>query len=149
MGDQDQKFYLVRNDVLPEAMLKTIEAKQLLEQGTDLTIHDAVNHVGLSRSAYYKYKDAVYPFKALVKESIITLFVYIEDRAGTLSRLLKKVAETECNVLTIHQSIPIKGKANITLSLDISQSDSGVDHLIYTLKQLEFVDRVDMLGTGE
>src|SRR5699024_9792750 len=103
MREQGHKFYLVRDDVLPEAMRKTIEAKQLIEKGDVQTIHDAVKKVDLSRSAYYKYKDTVYPFKTIVKEQIITLFFYIEDRTGTLSKLLKIVAEAGCNILTIHQ----------------------------------------------
>jgi len=148
MKDQDHKFYLVRDDVLPEAMRKTIAAKQLIEKGTVQTIHEAVQKVDLSRSAYYKYKDTVYPFKTIVKEQIITLFFYIEDRTGTLSKLLKIVADSGCNILTIHQTIPIQGKANVTLSLDISAINKNVGMLIDTLKQLEFVERVDMLGSG-
>lgn len=148
MKERAGKFYLVRHDVLPEAMRKTIEAKQLLENGTVQTIHEAVQKVDLSRSAYYKYKDTVYPFKTIVKEKIITLFFHIEDRTGTLSKLLKIVAESGCNILTIHQTIPIQGKANVTLSLDISAIKKDVGTLMHTLKQLEFVERVDMLSSG-
>lgn len=147
MGNDQKKFYLVRSDVLPEAMRKTIEVKELLENGEVKTIYDAVKMVDLSRSAYYKYKDAVFPFKTLVKEKIITLFFYLEDRAGTLSKLLNIVADSGCNVLTIHQTIPIQGKANVTLSLDISQIKSDVGRLLHTLRQLEFIERVDMLSS--
>lgn len=147
MGNENKKFYLVRSDVLPEAMRKTIEVKGLLENGEVKTIYDAVKIVDLSRSAYYKYKDAVFPFKTIVKEKIITLFFYLEDRAGTLSKLLNAVAEAGCNVLTIHQTIPIQGKANVTLSLDISQINSDVGRLLHTLRQLEFIERVDMLSS--
>src|SRR5699024_6159461 len=146
---EEKEVYLVRNDDLPEAMEKTIIVKEMLEASDELTIYEAVKQVGLSRSAYYKYKDTVYPFKALVKESIITLFFYIEDQAGTLSKLLNTVAQTGCNVLTIHQSIPIQGKANVTLSLDVSQTKETIEHLIDQLKQLEFVEKVDMLSSGE
>lgn len=144
----NNKFYLVRDDVLPEAMKKTIKVKELLEQGEVKTIFDAVQKVDLSRSAYYKYKDSVYPFKALIKEKIITLFFHLEDRAGTLSKLLKIVAKADCNVLTIHQTIPIQGKANVTLSLDISQMEVDIGELMHALRQLEFIERVDMLSSG-
>lgn len=147
MIDQTKNFYLVRSDVLPEAMKKTIQAKNLLETGEAETIHEAVQQVNLSRSAYYKYKDTVFPFKAIVKEQIITLFFYLEDRTGTLSKLLKAVAEAGCNILTIHQTIPIQGKANVTLSLDITGINQDIGTLIHTLKQLEFVERVDMLSS--
>lgn len=148
MKERTEKFYLVRHDVLPEAMRKTVLAKELLENGTVQTIHEAVKKVDLSRSAYYKYKDTVYPFKTIVKEEIITLFFHIEDRTGTLSKLLKTVAEANCNVLTIHQTIPIQGKANVTLSLDVSAIKKDIGTLIQTLKQLQFVERVDMLSSG-
>lgn len=148
MEEREKSFYLVRQDVLPEAMRKTIEVKQLLESGVTQTINEAVQKVDLSRSAYYKYKDTVYPFKTIVQEKIITLFFYIEDRTGTLSKLLKIVAEADCNILTIHQTIPIQGKANVTLSLDVSAIKEDIETLIHTLKQLEFVKRVDMLSSG-
>src|SRR5690625_3574125 len=94
-------------------MRKTIQVKELFEEGNVKTIYEAVQKVNLSRSAYYKYKDTVFPFKALVQEQIITLFFYLEDRTGTLSKLLQAVAEAGCNILTIHQTIPIQGKAKI------------------------------------
>lgn len=148
MEAQNNKFYLVRDDILPEAMKKTIKVKELLEKGEVKTIFDAVQMVDLSRSAYYKYKDSVFPFKALIKEKIVTLFFHLEDRTGTLSKLLKIVAVSGCNVLTIHQTIPIQGKANVTLSLDISQMEVSVGELMHSLRQLEFIDSVDMLSSG-
>ncbi|MUK86985.1 ACT domain-containing protein [Ornithinibacillus sp. L9] len=143
-----EQFYLVRSDVLPESIKKTIEIKNMLERGKVKTINEATKQVDLSRSAYYKYKDAVFPFQAMVKEKIITLFFHLEDRTGTLSKLLNIVATAGCNVLTIHQTIPIQGKANVTLSLDISQIDEHIDKLIHNLKQLEFVEQVSILSSG-
>ncbi|WP_163970120.1 ACT domain-containing protein [Oceanobacillus halotolerans] len=146
--EHEEKFYLVRSDVLPESIRKTMEVKELLERGTAHTIQEAVRKVDLSRSAYYKYKDAVFPFQAMVKEKIITLFFLLEDRAGTLSNLLKIASDKGCNVLTIHQTIPIQGRANVTLSLDASQINGTIDQLIHALKQLDFVKRVDILSSG-
>ncbi|WP_099158644.1 ACT domain-containing protein [Virgibacillus ndiopensis] len=148
MTHVDEKFYLVRSDVLPESMRKTIEVKELIEREKVKTIFEAVQKVNLSRSAYYKYKDTVFPFQAMVKEKIMTLFFHLEDRSGTLSKLLAIAAEAGCNVLTIHQTIPIQGKANVTLSLDISSISYDVEKLIHRLRQLDFVDRVDMLSSG-
>lgn len=145
---REEQFYLVHSDVLPEAMKKTIQAKELLEFGNANTVFEAVQKVDLSRSAYYKYKDTVFPFKTFGKEKILTLFLYIEDRTGTLSKLLKIVAETGSNVLTIHQTIPIQGKANVTLSLDISKIKVGIGELTHQLKKLDFVEQVDMLSSG-
>src|ERR1700687_1433612 len=68
-----EKYYLVREDILPEAVLKTVQAKELLAHGSVKTIHDAVDQVGLSRSAFYKYKDGIFPLSKLDRERIITI----------------------------------------------------------------------------
>src|SRR6476469_8975121 len=94
----DKKFYLVREDVLPEAMKKTIEVKEMLDRGKADSVWEAVHRVDLSRSAFYKYRDTVFPFHTIVKERLITLFFHLEDRSGTLSELLRVVAMSGCNI---------------------------------------------------
>ncbi|MFE8703464.1 ACT domain-containing protein [Cytobacillus sp. FJAT-54145] len=144
----DKKFYLVREDVLPEAMKKTLEAKEMLERGKVDSVFDAVQKVDLSRSAFYKYRDTIFPFHTVVKERLITLFFHLEDRSGTLSQLLGVVANSGCNVLTIHQTIPLQGRANVTLSLNTSEMLIEIDELLAKLRRLEFVDKVEVLGSG-
>ncbi|KKK33075.1 ACT domain-containing protein [Mesobacillus campisalis] len=144
----DKKFYLVREDVLPEAMKKTLDAKEMIDRGKAESVWDAVQRVDLSRSAFYKYRDTVFPFHTVVKERIITLFFHLEDRSGTLSQLLGIVATSGCNVLTIHQTIPLQGRANVTLSLNISEMKVEMDELLAKLRRLEFVDKVEVLGSG-
>jgi chorismate mutase len=144
----DKKFYLVREDVLPEAMKKTLDAKEMIERGRAESVWDAVQRVDLSRSAFYKYRDTVFPFHTVVNERIITLFFHLEDRSGTLSQLLGIVATSGCNVLTIHQTIPLQGRANVTLSLNVSEMIVEMDELLTKLRRLEFVDKVEVLGSG-
>ena len=144
----DKKFYLIREDVLPEAMKKTFDVKEMLERGKAESIWDAVQQVDLSRSAYYKYRDTVFPFSTIVKERLVTLFFHLEDRSGTLSKLLSVVATSGCNVLTIHQTIPLQGRANVTLSLNTTEITTDIDELLSELRKLEFVEKVEVLGTG-
>ncbi|TYS59108.1 ACT domain-containing protein [Sutcliffiella horikoshii] len=144
----EEKFFLVREDVLPEAMKKSIEVKEMLARGKVASIAEAVQKVDLSRSAFYKYRDTVFPFHTMVKEKIMTLFFHLEDQTGALSQLLATVATVGCNVLTIHQTIPLQGKANVTLSLDMSGLKGDINALLSMLKRLEFVDKVEILGTG-
>ncbi|KGM45534.1 ACT domain-containing protein [Neobacillus niacini] len=144
----DKKFYLIREDVLPEAMKKTLDVKEMLERGKAESIWDAVQQVDLSRSAYYKYRDTVFPFSTIVKERLVTLFFHLEDRSGTLSKLLSVVASSGCNVLTIHQTIPLQGRANVTLSLNTTEISTDIDELLSELRKLEFVEKVEVLGTG-
>ncbi|MDT2045326.1 MULTISPECIES: ACT domain-containing protein [Priestia] len=148
MDKADKQFYLVREDVLPEAMKKTLDAKLLIERGKSASVADAVQEVDLSRSAFYKYRDTVFPFQTVVTQRIISLFFHLEDRSGTLSHLLSVVASSGCNVLTIHQTIPLQGRANVTLSLDIASMKVELNELLRELKRLAFVDKVEVLGSG-
>lgn len=148
MFSNNKKFYLVRGDVLPEAMRKTIKVKELLDQRRAASIFEAVQMADVSRSAYYKYKDAVFPFKAIVKERIVTIALYVEDRSGALSNVLTTLAEAQCNVLTIHQTVPVQGKANVTLSLDVSEIDDEIGKILHKLRKLEFIEQVDVLSSG-
>lgn len=143
----EQRYYLVREDVLTEAMQKTLEVKRLLQRDR-MSIMDAVNKTGLSRSAFYKYRDAVFPFHSIVKERILTVFLQLEDRSGTLATLLQSVAEAGCNILTIHQTIPIQGRANVTLSLDVTAMDMELDAFLQQLKKLDFVESADVVSSG-
>lgn len=148
MNKTDKKFYLVREDVLPEAMKKTLDAKELIERGKAESVWEAVQRVDLSRSAFYKYRDTVFPFHTVVKEKLITLFFYLEDRSGTLSQLLSTVASSGCNVMTIHQTIPLQGRANVTLSLNTSGMTMEIEELLSNLRKMEFVEKVEVLGSG-
>lgn len=144
----DQRYFLVREDVLTEAMQKTLEAKHLLQSGEVASIWDAVKKVDLSRSAFYKYRDAVFPFHSIVRERILTVFLQLEDRKGTLAMLLQTVAEVQCNILTIHQTIPIQGRANVTLSLDVTAMNVQLDDFLNQLKRLDFVESAEVISSG-
>ncbi|WP_144458648.1 ACT domain-containing protein [Bacillus pumilus] len=145
---KEETFYLVREDVLPDAMRKTLEVKKLLDRKKADSVADAVQQADLSRSAFYKYRDAVFPFYTMVKEQIITLFFHLEDRSGALSRLLQIVADSGCNVLSIHQTIPLQGRANVTLSISTAGMADDINTVINQLRKLEFVEKVEILGSG-
>ncbi|WP_017381195.1 ACT domain-containing protein [Paenisporosarcina sp. TG-14] len=144
----EQRYFLVREDVLTEAMQKTLDAKHLLQSGEVASIWDAVKKVDLSRSAFYKYRDAVFPFHSIVRERILTVFLQLEDRNGTLATLLHTVAQVQCNVLTIHQTIPIQGRANVTLSLDVTAMNVQLDDFLQQLKRLDFVESAEVISSG-
>ena len=143
----EQRYFLVREDVLTEAMQKTLLVKKMLQRDK-ISILDAVEQTGLSRSAFYKYRDAVFPFHSIVKERILTVFLQLEDRTGTLATLLQTVADAGCNILTIHQTIPIQGRANVTLSLDVTAMEHELDVFLQQLKKLDFVESADVVSSG-
>ncbi|OIJ16773.1 ACT domain-containing protein [Anaerobacillus alkalilacustris] len=129
-------------------MQKTLEAKALIDSGKVRNINEAVQAVDLSRSAYYKYKDGIFPFHKMVKEKIITLSIHLEDRSGTLSKLLSVVADAGSNVLTINQTIPLQGRATITLTIETAPMTVGIDHLVKKIQQLDAVEKVELIGSG-
>ncbi|SDY46915.1 chorismate mutase [Evansella caseinilytica] len=148
MRKRTDQFYLVREDMLPEAMLKTVRVKELLDSGKCEKINTAVKQVDLSRSAFYKYKDGIFPFHTMLKEKIITLSIYLEDRSGALSKLLSLIAQTGANVLTINQTIPLQGKATITLSIETAAMNADVSVLLNKIEQLDSVVKVELIGSG-
>lgn len=143
------RYFLVREDILPEALLKTIEAKSLLEGGKVHTINEAVERVGLSRSAYYKYKDGIFTLDRIEKENIVTISFDLQHRSGMLSKVLSLIAQYAGNVLTMNQSIPLQGKANVVLSLDTSRVGQLLPRLIESLQQLDGVSHARIVGQGQ
>ena len=103
------KYFVVKQKAIPEVLLKVVEAKRLLESEKVLTIQEAVDAVGISRSSFYKYKDDIFPFHDNSQGTTITLTFQMDDEPGILSDVLKIIAEYRANILTIHQSIPING----------------------------------------
>ncbi|OCT14948.1 ACT domain-containing protein [Paenibacillus pectinilyticus] len=143
-----ERYYLVREDILPEGILKTAQAKELLARGEVKTIHDAVEQVGLSRSAFYKYKDGIHPLSKLDRERIITISMDLEHRSGILSRVLALIANLDGNVLTIHQTIPLQGMANVVISLEISSMGEEIREIVDRLGAQDGVKRAMVIGQG-
>lgn len=142
------RYFVVREDILPEAIQKTILVKSLLSSGSAATVHEAVERAGLSRSAFYKYKDGVYELNEIAQERIITVSMDLEHRAGVLSSVLALVASQEGNVLTMNQSIPLQGYANVVLSIDVSQVAGDASELMELLRRQSGVRKASIIGRG-
>lgn len=146
MTAQKSVFYLVREEILPEAIKKTIKVKELLKKGEVRTINEAVEKMELSRSAYYKYKDFVFPFYEASKEKIVTLALLLEHKPGVLSRVLNTIANDRASVLTINQGIPLQGVANATVSIETVDLLIDLEALLDKLRMIEGVKRLEVLG---
>ncbi len=130
--------------VLPEVFPKVLTAKKLLRSGEAATVHDAVRMTGISRSAYYKYKDYIFPFNEM--QGILTVYFELMDIPGTLSEILRILAEAGCNILTINQTIPINGVASITITMQTESLKISRDALMEALAAPDGVKTVDILG---
>ncbi len=122
--EEKEKYFLVRQKAVPEVLLKVVEAKKLLESEKVLTIQEATDVVGISRSSFYKYKDDILPFYDNTKGKTVTFVLQMDDERGLLSDLLRIVAVYKANILTIYQSIPVNSVATLTLSVEV-RSDTG------------------------
>ena len=116
---EKSKYFVVKQKAVPEVLLKVVEAKRLLESSKAITVQDATERVGISRSSFYKYKDDIFPFHDNSKGKSITFILQMDDEPGLLSLVLQTIAEYKGNVLTIHQTIPINGVASLTLTVDL------------------------------
>lgn len=113
-----KKFYLIREDVLPESVVKTLKIKDALKNNPELSIYEAVKLFDLSRSAFYKYRETIFPVdEKMLDHREFTLILYVNDIVGMLAQVLNTVSKLQLSVLTIHQSVPMEEKATITLSL--------------------------------
>ena len=140
------KYYLVQADLLPEIFLKVMEAKELLQIGECATVGDAAARVGISRSAFYKYKDAISPFQDLKQGRILTFQLILRDRTGLLSEVLSVFARCGANILTINQSIPVNGCASINISAETGGMSEGVETLMDRLLATDGVLRAEVVA---
>ncbi|MGG4439155.1 ACT domain-containing protein [Brevibacillus fortis] len=145
---KEEKFYLIRSDILPESIAKTIEAKKMLESGEVDTVNEAVERVGLSRSAFYKYKDGIFPFNAMMSEKIMTFTFSLDHMSGYLSKVLTYVADQGGNVLTINQTIPLQGIATISMSVDMANLRVSSTEFLDNLQQIPGVRKAMIVGRG-
>lgn len=146
---KDDQYYLVRSDILPEALLKTVQVKRLLARAEMKTVNEAVERVGLSRSAYYKYKDGIHELTRLDRDRIVILTLDLQHRAGVLSKVLAMIAKYEGNVLAINQTIPLQGIANVVITMETSEMKAQIlAQLIDALLHTEGVTRAEIIGQG-
>lgn len=140
------KFYVVKEKALPEVLLKVVEAKKLLETGKALSVQEATDLVGISRSSFYKYKEDIFTFHDNAKGTTINLTFQMDDEPGALSLVLKIIADFGANILTIHQSIPINGVAALSLSIQILPTTRDVAEMVASLEQQKAVHKVKLLA---
>jgi len=140
------RFYLVQEDILPEAIKKTIKVKEILKHGQVKTINEAVERMDLSRSAYYKYKDYVFPFYEIAQGKIVTITVHMNNESGILSGVLRTIAEKKASILTINQGIPLQGIAIASVSFETKDMTGSLEDLIETIQILNGIIRVEIIG---
>lgn len=144
--EHSPKYYIVEAAALPEIFQKVAEAKRMLETGETDKVNVAAQAVGISRSAFYKYRDAIAPFQNLMAGRIITFQITLKDKAGILSEILTIFANCGANILTINQSIPTGGRAMVTISAETSNLSCNIEALTQQIAERTGVVKADCVA---
>lgn len=140
------QYYIVEASALPEVFLKVAEAKRLLSTGEASTVNEATQMVDISRSAYYKYRDAVMPFQNMMTGRIITFQMLLHDQPGLLSHILTVFADNQTNIMTINSIVPSNGTAVVTISAETIDLTITLEELIETLRAIPGVVNANVLA---
>ena len=140
------KYFIVEADAMPEIFRKVAEARRLLETGEEKTVNGAAQAVNISRSAFYKYKDAVRPFNDMLHGRIVTFQILLKDEPGVLSSVLNIFALSGGNILTINQGIPASGCAAVTIGAETSGLEISMEELLAQALRVEGVLRCEILA---
>lgn len=126
-------YLIIHKSILPEYYEKVVAARRLLEEGRVREVSQAARQVGISRSTYYKYKDFILEPSEMAGGRKAVLSLMLSHEPGVLSAVLAQVFQQGGSVLTITQSLPIRGKASVTITLDVSGMDGTLSQLMQSL----------------
>ena len=140
------KYYIVEASALPTVFLKVAEAKRLLSTGEASTVNEATRMTDISRSAFYKYRDAVLPFQNMMTGRIITFQLLLQDEPGILSNILGIFANHKANIITINSIVPTNGTAVVTISAETMELTASLEELLRVLRQSYGIIKADILA---
>ena len=140
------KYYIVEASALPEVFLKVAEAKRLLSTGEASTVNEATKMTDLSRSAFYKYRDAVLPFQNMMTGRIITFQMLLHDEVGLLSKILEIFTEAKANIITINSIVPTNGTAVVTISAETMDLTMTLEAMLHKINECRGVVKAEVLA---
>lgn len=140
------KYYIIEASALPEVFLKVAEAKRLLSTGEASTVNEATHMTDISRSAFYKYRDAVLPFQNMMTGRVITLQILIHDEPGRLSIILNQLAEDHVNIMTINSIVPTNGTAIVTISAETMDVVIPLEDMLQNIRAITGVIKAEILA---
>lgn len=146
--DNSSKYYIVEASALPEVFLKVAEAKRLLATGEAATVNEAAKMTDISRSAFYKYRDAVQPFQNMNVNQVVTFQFLLRNEAGALSAILALFAQYKTNLMTVNSVNPSNGCAVVTVTAETSHVDVTLDEMLSAFNQTPGVIKAEVLAAG-
>ena len=139
-------YYLIKATALPEILIKVLNANTLLKSGEAKSASEAARMSGISRSVFYKYKDAIKPFYDKTSSRIVTISVILKDLPGILNSFINTLTGFGVNILTINQNIPVNDLAPVTVSFKINSEQFDMNSLISKLSETYGICNVDILA---
>lgn len=139
----NSKYVLVSSTILPEVYRKVLRAKAYIATGEALSATQATKMVGISRSAYYKYKDSIFEYSQSDNGEVMTLFANLIDNPGVLSNVMRVLYRAGVNLLSVNQSIPVNNVASVSLTIEVAQLTLSLDELLEQVRELSGVKSID------
>ena len=146
--ENQSKYYIVEASALPEIFLKVAEAKRLLATGEAATVNEAAKMTDISRSAFYKYRDAVQPFQNMNVNQVVTFQFLLRNETGALSAILALFAQYEANLMAVNSITPTNGCAVVTVTAETSQINVTLDEMLTAIGQTTGVIKAEVLAAG-
>lgn len=146
---QMTKWVIADVKTLPDVFEKVLHAKMLLASGEAETAVRAATMAGLSRSAFYKYRDAVFPYHEEGKGDLITTHLLLQDKPGVLSSVLGAFADAGANILTVNQNIPADGTATVSISARVDRLTMTVEEFLEVLQKLKGVEKITRMAISQ
>ena len=143
---KNPKYYIVEATALPTVFLKVAEAKRLLSTGEAATVNEATQMTDISRSAFYKYRDAVMPFQNMMTGRIITFQLLLHDEKGMLASILSFFTDAKANIITINSIVPTNGCAVVTISAETIGLRFELEELLRRLRDHKGVIKAEILA---
>lgn len=142
----ESSFLIIDKEILPDIFKKVVEAKELLKREKVKSVTEAVKQVGISRSAFYKYKDYVYPLADGLVGKKVTLSFLLSHKTGVLSDVLQIISNSNCNILTINQESPVNNVANVNMVFDTTNMDKKIENVIREIEIVTGVERLELIA---
>lgn len=144
--EQKSQLIVVDAHILPDVFTKVLEVKKLMARKDEKSFASACKHIGISRSAYYKYKDSVFSYDELFNRKIVNLYMLLSDKPGVLSSVLIFLNSINANIMTVNQSVPVDGAAAVNISIRLTSEIQEELKSLNSISDLEGVLEVKVLS---
>lgn len=138
------KYYLVNSNILPSVYSKVVEAKNYLASGEAASASQAAKMAGISRSAYYKYKDAIFEYNGDNNDETVTINAKLKDNAGVLSALMNELYKAGANILSVNQSVPVNSVADVSVTVWVTEMTVTVGEMLENIKNVSGVNSAQL-----